>query len=109
MESSKAYEVSTCEFEYQSKQWSKKKPQGNKNHNRLYRKDYWRKTEVPIYAYVCYCSSLELKTEELHEKYTERSTSENWIEQVKNQSLAGRTLTNDFHANDLLWQLDICL
>ena len=64
------------------------------------------KQKYPIYAYVCYCSSLELKTEELHEKYTERSTSENWIEQVKNQSLAGRTLTNDFHANDLLWQLE---
>ncbi len=43
----------------------------------------------------------------MHERYNERCTSENWIEQVKNQLLAGKTLTNNFHANDLLWQIGV--
>jgi len=102
-------EVSTCEFEYQSKQWSKKRNlKAIRTIIGYTEKDYFgEKQKLPIYAYACYCSNLELEPEELHEKYTERSTSENWIEQVKNQLLAGRTLTNDFHANDLLWQLGV--
>jgi hypothetical protein len=30
-----------------------------------------------------------------------------WIEKVKVQAIAGATLTNDFWANDILWQLGI--
>ncbi|PJB01250.1 MAG: hypothetical protein CO127_04815, partial [Ignavibacteria bacterium CG_4_9_14_3_um_filter_36_18] len=69
--------------------------------------------QVELYEYACYCSSLSLSVEQIHEKYKERSTSENWIEQVKNQLLVGgnpslweKTLTNNFHANDLLWQIE---
>jgi hypothetical protein len=63
---------------------------------------------VPVYQYACYCSNLSDKTAiDLHEIYKERSTSETWIEQVKSQLLAGKTLTNDFHANDILWQLNV--
>lgn len=43
---------------------------------------------------------------ELHEIYKQRSTSETWIEQVKSQLLAGKTLTDNFWANDILWQLN---
>ena len=43
----------------------------------------------------------------LHELYNQRSTSETWIEQVKSQLLAGTTLTDNFHANDILWQLSV--
>jgi hypothetical protein len=62
---------------------------------------------APVYEYACYCSNLELDAFELHENYKQRSTSETWIEQVKSQLLAGATLTDDFHANDILWQLNV--
>ena len=65
----------------------------------------------------------------LHELYKQRSTSEfwderdqyktcfdwrakkqnlqskTWIEQVKGHAMAGGTITDDFWANDILWQL----
>ena len=44
---------------------------------------------------------------QVHEVYKQRSTSETWIEQVKTQLLAGATLTDNFHANDILWQLSV--
>jgi len=50
---------------------------------------------------------IRTNAEQLHKKYNERATSENWIEQVKNHLLAGKTLTNDFHVNDLLWQISV--
>src|SRR5699024_1756474 len=37
----------------------------------------------------------------------QRSVSETWIEQVKGHTMAGGTLTNDFWANDILWQLAV--
>lgn len=40
-------------------------------------------------------------------KFTKRSTSEIWIEQVKGQAMIGATLTNDFWVNDILWQLSV--
>jgi hypothetical protein len=43
----------------------------------------------------------------LHENYKQRSTNETCIEQVKGQTMAGATLTNDFWANDILWQLSV--
>lgn len=106
-------EVSTgvyiCEFEYQTKQSKKKrKLKAIKTLSGYTRAEYFGETQqVEIYEYACYCSSLSLSAEQLHEKYNERSTSENWIEQVKNQLLAGKTLTNNFHANDLLWQIGV--
>jgi len=41
----------------------------------------------------------------LLELYKHHSTSETWIEQVKGHTMAGSTLTSDFRANDILWQL----
>ena len=66
-----------------------------------------QKQQAPRYEYACYCSNLEGDAVELHEIYKERATSETWIEQVKSQLLAGATLTDDFHANDMLWQLSV--
>lgn len=110
-------EVSTgiyiCEFEYQvylqTKQSKKKrKLKAIKTLSGYTQAEYFGETQqVELYEYACYCSSLALSSEELHEKYNERSTSENWIEQVKNQLLAGKTLTNNFQANDLLWQIGV--
>jgi len=60
---------------------------------------------VPVYQYACYISTYELDAAGLHEIYKQRSTIETWIEQVKGQAMAGATLTDDFWANDILWQL----
>lgn len=62
---------------------------------------------MPIYQYACYVSSLEHDAYHLHKVYKQRSTSETWIEQVKNHTMAGTTLTDDFWANDILWQLSV--
>jgi hypothetical protein len=102
-------EVSICEFEYQGQQWTKsRKLKAIRTTTGYTIGEYFGETQrCPVYEYACYCSSLEKNARELHDKYKERSTSENWIEQVKNQLLAGKTLTNNFHANDLLWQLGV--
>ena len=62
---------------------------------------------VPVYQYVCYSSNLDLDAVGLHELYKQRSTSETWIEQVKVQAMVGATLTDNFWANDILWQLSV--
>ena len=66
-----------------------------------------QKQIVPVYQYVCYASSYDMTAIELHELYKQRSTSETWIEQVKGHTMAGSTLTEDFWANDILWQLSV--
>jgi hypothetical protein len=43
----------------------------------------------------------------LHGLYGARAESENWIEQTKNQLHASQTITDDFHVNDILWQLAV--
>jgi hypothetical protein len=62
---------------------------------------------VPVYQYACYISTYELDAAGLHKIYKQRSTSETWIEQVKSHVMAGATLTDDFWANDILWQLSV--
>lgn len=102
-------EISICEFDYQGQQWTKsRKLKAIRTLTGYTEADYFGEIQtVPVYEYACYCSSLEENAKQLHEKYKKRSTSENWIEQVKNQLLAGKTLTNNFHANDILWQIGI--
>lgn len=101
--------VAICEFSYQAKGW--KKPRILKAIRTI---DHYEWVQyfgesicIPIYKYACYCSNLSLDAFELHQNYTERSESETWIEQVKSQLLAAKTLTNNFHANDILWQLNV--
>jgi hypothetical protein len=65
------------------------------------------KKTIPVYQYVCYVISYEVDAIELHKLYKQRSTSETWIEQVKGHTMAGNTLTYDFWANDILWQLSV--
>lgn len=101
--------ISTCKFDYQAAGWNKTRNLKAIRTIVGYQEiEYFgEKQKVPIYEYSCYCSSLDISARKLHDKYKERSTSENWIEQVKNQLLAGKTLTNNFHANDLLWQIGV--
>ncbi len=84
---------------------------------------------VPVYKYICYISSYDMDAIQLHELHKQLSTSEfcderdqskfilnrqtkmqnlnskTWIEQVKGQAMVGAILTNDFWANNILWQL----
>ena len=101
--------IAICEFQYQGKSWKKKRIlKAIRTVTEWVEADFMgTKQWVPKYEYACYCSNLTVDVLELHELYKQRSTSETWIEQVKNQLLAGATLTDDFHANDILWQLNV--
>jgi len=104
-----AKDVAICEFRYRAKSWQ---------HSRMLKamrsvKEYVEVSYlgegkiVPVYQYVCYISSYDMDAVALHELYKQRSTSETWIEQVKGHTMAGGTITDDFWANDILWQLSV--
>ena len=99
-----------CEFDYTTKSWNGKvrKLKGIRRVKEYVEREYLGTKElIPVYEYACYASNYEDKDAlELHSIYKQRSTSETWIEQVKSQLLAGKTLTDDFWANDILWQLN---
>lgn len=99
--------ISICEFTYQSKSWKKKRTlraiRTIKEYE--YQEFFGKSIEVPVYEYACYCSNLEGTAIDLHENYKKRSISETWIEQIKNHLRGCKTLTNNFHSNDILWQL----
>jgi hypothetical protein len=101
--------MSYCEFEYKGKGWTKtRKIKAVRTVKEWVESDFFGKTEqVAKYEYACYCSNLENDALELHESYKRRSVSETWIEEVKGQLLAGKNLTDNFHANDILWQLQV--
>lgn len=98
-----------CEFSHQCQTWQK--PRQFKAVRRIdtyEKKTFFDQIEwVPVYQYACYCTNQDMDAWAAHACYKQRSTSENWIEQVKNQLLAGMTLTNDFWTNDILWQLSV--
>lgn len=101
--------VAICEFEYKSNGWKKsRKLKAIRTTKKLIEVEYFGQRQyVPEYEFACYCSNLDIDAALLHEKYKERSVSETWIEEVKSQLLAGKNLTDDFHANDILWQLQV--
>lgn len=102
-------DVAWCEFEYKAKSWKKarifKAIRTLKGYKAV---QYFGETQwVAEYNYACYCTTLSGTAVQVHEVYKQRSTSETWIEQIKTHLLAGATLTDDFHANDILWQLSV--
>lgn len=102
--------VAICEFEYKAASWNRTRTlKAIRTVKEYVEKDFFGiKKVIPVYQYACYVSSYtELNAAELHENYKQRSTSETWIEQVKGQAMAGQTLTDDFWANDILWQLSV--
>lgn len=101
--------ISYCEFEYKAKGWGKARTlKAVRTVKETVKQDFFtKKIKIVTYEYACFCSNLDLNGAELHIKYKERSTSETWIEQVKSQLLSGKTLTDNFHANDILWQLNV--
>ena len=99
-----------CEFEYQAHGWSNSRTMYAVRIVKEYvEKEYFGEIEmIPVYEYFCYCTNLKgLTTIKIHALYGERAESENWIEHAKNQLCAGGNITNDFHVNDILWQLSI--
>jgi len=102
-------DVAICEFSYTAKGWSKPRMlKAMRSVKEYVQVEYLgEKQIVPVYQYVCYASSYDMTAVELHELYKQRSTSETWIEQVKGHTMAGSTLTDDFWANDILWQLSV--
>ncbi len=46
---------------------------------------------------------MKVKLKNLEELLKEQT----WIEQLKGHTMAGGTITNDFRANDILWQLSV--
>lgn len=60
-----------------------------------------------IYSYSCYATTLREAPLEIHRCYRDRGECENWIDAVKNQLGAGRTLTEEFWANAMGWQAGV--
>ena len=104
-----AKDVAICEFIYQAKSWQRSRVlKAMRTVKEYVEVSYLGELKtVPVYQYVCYVSSYDVNAIELHELYKQRSTSETWIEQVKRHAMAGNTLTDDFWANDILWQLSV--
>ena len=102
--------TAVCEFEYKAQGWSKaRKMYGVRIVKAYVEKEFFGKVElIPVYEYFCYCTNLKgLTAIHIHALYGERAECENWIENTKNQLCAGQTITNDFHVNDILWQLSV--
>ena len=103
-------DTAICEFDYTTKAWKGKvrKFKAIRTVKEYVEIEFFGTKElIPVYEYACYVSSYTQKdATELHDLYKERSTSETWIEQIKSQLFAGKTLTNNFWANDILWQLN---
>lgn len=102
-------DIAICEFSYKANGWNKpgilKAMRSVKEYVQI---EYLvEKQIVPVYQYVCYASNYDVDAVELHELYKQRSVSETWIEQVKGHTMAGSTLTDNFWANDILWQLNV--
>jgi hypothetical protein len=101
--------IAICKFSYQCKGWHKsRKLKAIRTIVDWQWVEYFgQKQRLPVYEYACYCSNLKENAFDLDQTYTKRSESETWIEQLKSQLLASKTLTNDFDANDILWQLSV--
>jgi len=105
----KQKDIAICEFAYKAGSWEKARIlKAIRTVKEYVETDFFGERKiVPVYQYACYISTYELDAAGLHKIYKQRSTSETWIEQVKSHVMAGATLTGDFWANDILWQLSV--
>ena len=102
-------DIAICEFAYKAGSWKEARIlKAIRTVKEYVETDFFGESKIiPVYQYACYISTYELNAAELHKIYKQRSTSETWIEQVKGHVMAGATLTGDFWANDILWQLSV--
>jgi hypothetical protein len=124
-------DIEICEFTYKAHVWSKSRTlQAIRSVKEYVEVEYFgEKSIVPVCQYSCYTSIYDMYAIQFHEIYKQRFTSEFcaerdqsklvlnwqanvqnlrskiWIEQIKGQPMAGATLTDDFWANYILWQL----
>ena len=105
----KQKDIAICEFAYKAGSWKEARIlKAIRTVKEYVETDFFGESKiVPVYQYACYISTYELDAAGLHKIYKQRSTSETWIEQVKSHVMAGATLTGDFWANDILWQLSV--
>lgn len=105
----KQKDIAICEFAYKAGSWKEARIlKAIRTVKEYVETDFFGESKiVPVYQYACYVSTYELNAAGLHKIYKQRSTSETWIEQVKGHVMAGATLTGDFWANDILWQLSV--
>jgi hypothetical protein len=105
----KQKDIAICEFAYKAGSWKGARIlKAIRTVKEYVEIDFFGESKtVPVYQYACYISTYELDAVGLHKIYKQRSTSETWIEQVKGHVMAGATLTGDFWANDILWQLSV--
>lgn len=102
--------MAVCSFDYKAKGWTKSRKLHGVRIITGYEEviTFGKKEQVPLYKYFCYCTNLPCASGEiLQEIYALRAESENWIEQTKNHLLAGQTRMQNFHGNDILWQLSV--
>ena len=99
-------DVQICDFDYRPASWSKARHfsavrilKSVESDGVLFMTKKWE--------YFCYCTDIIDSPLQIHRLYGDRGTSENWIENVKNQMFAGQLLTNEFWANDALWQTSV--
>ncbi len=105
----KQKDIAICEFAYKAGSWKEARIlKAIRTAKEYVETDFFGESKiVPVYQYACYISTYELDAAGLHKIYKQRSTSETWIEQVKGHVMAGATITADFWANDILWQLSV--
>lgn len=96
-----------CQFKHKCGSWKKERTfYGIRKIERYEEKPFLgEKQLIPVYVYSCFCSTLKESPQSIYKRYRERSTSETWIEEVKSQAQAGKTVTNSFFANEMLWLL----
>jgi len=107
--SDKQKDIAICEFAYKAGSWEEARIlKAIRTVKEYVETDFFGESKiVPVYQYACYISTYEFDAAGLHKIYKQCSTSETWIEQVKSHVMAGATLTGDFWANDILWQLSV--
>ena len=105
----KQKDTAICEFAYKAGSWEEARIlKAIRTVKEYVETDFFGESKiVPVYQYACYISTYELDAAGLHKIYKQRSISETWIEQIKGHVMAGSTLTDNFWANDILWQLSV--
>lgn len=94
--------IQICDFDYRPNSWETER---HFSALRKLKKTHKEGRIFPVreWEYFCYCTDIVDSPLQIHRLYGDRGTSENWIENVKNQMFAGQLLTNEFWANEALW------
>jgi len=98
--------VKICDFEHKPASWEKSRRFVAVRIKKVIQTEEML-FPLQTYQYFCYCTNIEDNPLQLHRLYGDRGTSENWIENLKQQMFAGRLLTDDFWANEAFFQCSV--